>query len=80
MACNCKQRNAVIEEYGSPEDENLFEKLYGWFFRVIFFLIAVALAIVIVPIVIIVVIYKFAFVKDYDGRIDLPKMLAKHIN
>jgi len=79
MACNCKQRNEVIEEYGMPEEEGLLSVLYRNLMKVVFFVMALIIGILLVPIILVVMIYQMTFVKEPERMIILPKVLSKHI-
>lgn len=79
MACNCKQRNAVIEEYGTPEEESLLGVIYRQFLKIILFIIALVIGIVLIPVILVMAIYQMVFVREDERMIVLPKMLSKHI-
>lgn len=75
MACNCKQRNEIIEKYGTPEEENGFSVLYRNFLKVILFLITLVLGAVLVPVIFVVAIYKMLFTRGEDRTIVMPNLI-----
>ena len=79
MGCNCKQRNAVIEKYGEPEEESVLEKASRSFLKLILFVVALILGVVITPIILFTAIYKIMFAKGEKRMLVLPKVLSKHL-
>ncbi len=79
MGCNCKQRNAIIDTYGTPEDETILEKVSRNLLRVVLFIIAILVGVIVTPIIMLVAVYKIFFTKGEDRMIVLPKMLSKHL-
>ena len=57
MACNCKQRNEIVEKYGTPEEESILGIAYRNLLKVILFLIALVLGIILVPVLFVVAVY-----------------------
>ena len=75
MACNCKQRNEIIEKYGTPEEESILGIVYRNLLKVILFLIALVLGIILVPVIFVVVVYKMIFTTGEDRMIVLPNLI-----
>jgi len=75
MACNCKQRNEIIEKYGTPEEESILGIVYRNLLKVILFLIVLALGIILVPVIFVVVVYKMIFTTGEDRMIVLPNLI-----
>ena len=57
MACNCKKKIALEDTYGEIENENLFQRLYRYMWRLIMFPIILLLACIIVPILIFSIVF-----------------------
>lgn len=74
MACNCKQRNEIVEKYGTPEEESILEIVYRNLLKVVLFLIALVLGIILVPVIFVVVVYKMIFKTGEDRMIVLPNL------
>ena len=72
MACNCKQRNKIIEKYGTPEEESLLSILYRKLLKVFLFLMLLVLGVILVTFIFVVVIYKMAFANGDDRTIVMP--------
>ena len=75
MACNCKQRNEIIEKYGTPEEESILGIVYRNLLKVILFLIVLVLGIILVPVIFVVVVYKMIFTTGEDRMIVLPNLI-----
>jgi hypothetical protein len=75
MACNCKQRNEIVEKYGTPEEETILGIVYRNLLKVILFLIALVLGIILVPVIFVVVVYKMIFTTGEDRMIVLPNLI-----
>ena len=75
MACNCKQRNEIVEKYGTPEEESILGMVYRNLLKVILFLIALVLGIILVPVIFVVVVYKMIFTTGEDRMIVLPNLI-----
>lgn len=75
MACNCKQRNEIVEKYGTPEEESILGIVYRNLLKVILFLIALVLGIILVPVIFVVVVYKMIFTTGEDRMIVLPNLI-----
>ena len=75
MACNCKQRNEIVEKYGTPEEESILGIAYRNLLKVILFLIALVLGIILVPVIFVVVVYKMIFTTGEDRMIVLPNLI-----
>lgn len=75
MACNCKQRNEIIEKYGAPEEESILGIVYRNLLKVILFLIALVLGIILVPVIFVVTVYKMIFTTGEDRMIVLPNLI-----
>ena len=77
MACNCKKKMVLENEYGVKEEENIVSKVNRYFWKCIIFLVFVALAIIVIPVLIFMAIYQIVFKKD--SKIVLPKFLGKYM-
>lgn len=77
MACNCKKKRVLEDTYGTPEDENIFQKLNRYIWRVIMFLLLLVLSCILVPVLIFSIVYQMVFKKDI--KIVLPKFLGKYM-
>lgn len=75
MACNCKQRNEIVEKYGTPEEESILGIAYRNLLKVVLFLIALVLGIILVPVIFVVVVYKMIFTTGEDRMIVLPNLI-----
>ena len=75
MACNCKQRNEIVEKYGTPEEESILGIVYRNLLKVVLFLIALVLGIILVPVIFVVVVYKMIFTTGEDRMIVLPNLI-----
>jgi hypothetical protein len=75
MACNCKQRNEIVEKYGTPEEETILGIVYRNLLKVILFLIALVVGIILVPVIFVVVVYKMIFTTGEDRMIVLPNLI-----
>ena len=75
MACNCKQRNEIVEKYGTPEEESILGMAYRNLLKVVLFLIALVLGIILVPVIFVVVVYKMIFTTGEDRMIVLPNLI-----
>lgn len=75
MACNCKQRNEIVEKYGTPEEETVLGIVYRNLLKVILFLIALVVGIILVPVIFVVVVYKMIFTTGEDRMIVLPNLI-----
>lgn len=75
MACNCKQRNEIVEKYGTPEEESILGIVYRNLLKVILFLIALVLGIILVPVIFVVAVYKMIFTTGEDRMIVLPNLI-----
>ena len=75
MACNCKQRNEIMDKYGTPEEESVFGVVYRNLVKIVLFLITLALGVVLVPIIFIMVIYKMLFTRGEDRTIVMPNLI-----
>ena len=77
MACNCKKKIVLEDTYGEIENENLFQRLYRYMWRLIIFPIILLLACIIVPILIFSIVYQMVFKKNI--KIVPPKFLGKYM-
>ena len=77
MACNCKKKIVLEDTYGEIENENLFQRLYRYMWRLIMFPIILLLACIIVPILIFSIVYQMVFKKNIE--IVPPKFLGKYM-
>lgn len=75
MACNCKQRNEIMDKYGTPEEESSFGAVYRNFLKIVLFLITLALGVVLVPVIFVVAIYKMLFTRGEDRTIVMPNLI-----
>ena len=75
MACNCKQRNEIVEKYGTPEEESILGIVYRNLLKAVLFLIALVLGIILVPVIFVVVVYKMIFTTGEDRMIVLPNLI-----
>lgn len=64
MSCNCKNKIALEEQYGTPIEVGPIEKFFNFLLKVFVFLIVVFMTLVLTPIIFIVAIYKMFFGKD----------------
>lgn len=75
MPCNCKQRNEIVEKYGTPEEETILGMFFRNFMKVILFMIILVLGVVLVPVIFVVAIYKMLFTTGEDRTIVLPNII-----
>lgn len=77
MACNCKKKRILEDNYGIKDDETFLWKLNRYVWRVIMFAISIALACILTPILVFTIVYKMVFKNEI--RITLPKYLGKFL-
>lgn len=77
MACNCKKKMVLEENYGTKEEENVLSKINKYFWKCVIFLVFIALSIIVIPTMIFVAIYQIVFAKE--PKIVLPKFLGKYM-
>ena len=77
MACNCKKKMVLEDNYGTKEEENVLSKVNRYFWKCIIFLTFMALSVAVIPIMVFVAIYQIVFAKE--PKIVLPKFLGKYM-
>lgn len=77
MACNCKKKMVLEDNYGTKEEENILSKINRYFWKCVIFFVFIALSIIVIPTMIFVAIYQIVFAKE--PKIVLPKFLGKYM-
>jgi len=76
MACACKRKLELENEYGVDEKEGIFKKALRILFKVSVMLLAIVATLVVSPVLVIVSFYKIFF---GNNNITLPNFLGKYL-
>ena len=76
MACSCKRAKKFEQKYGVKQEESLLMKGNRYFFKALFFIIALGMGVIVIPYILVYSLYAIFF---GDNKITLPKFMRKYL-